>query len=192
MPKQKPDPEKKICDAALRLAATQDWNDLTLEQIAKAAKVPRVQAKKLFADKDAILPALIRRTGREVAAAVGGPARALTHDRLFEVMMARFDILQSHRAAILGIINAVRRNPALARAIVPAEAQAMRAMLVLAGFKGTGIEEIFAAAGLLAIYALALCRWARDDSPDMAKTMALLDRSLRRGGKLAELLFPHK
>ena len=42
----KPAIEARLCAAALRLAAKQDWGRLTLEQIATAAKIAPAQAKK--------------------------------------------------------------------------------------------------------------------------------------------------
>ncbi|MDX2027360.1 MAG: hypothetical protein SFW62_01840 [Alphaproteobacteria bacterium] len=182
--------EKKLTDAALKLAARREWNLLTLEEIARTAKLPLAQVKKLFPGTDAILPAIVGSMDAQTAAAFGkaGPQGA-PHDRLFEVMMARFDALQEHRRAILGIIASARRNPKLARPLLPAQLQAMEKMLTLARLKPGGPAAPLAAAGLLAVYAFALCSWRGDNSSDMAKTMAALDRALRHAGKAAEILF---
>jgi AcrR family transcriptional regulator len=182
--------EKKICDAALKLATSQSWDKVTLEQIAKAAKVPLPQLQKIFADTNAILPTIIRLIDAETADSVGKPnAKAPPRDRLFEVMMARFDVLQAHRKAITGIMAAARRNPRMLRYVAPAQWQSMRHMLALAGIKPGDGKEPIVVAGLLAIYGLTLCAWRKDDSIDMARTMAMLDRCLRHAGRISEMIF---
>jgi AcrR family transcriptional regulator len=186
--------EKKICDVVLGLAARHGWNTLTLEQIAKAAKLSPATMREYFSAKDQILPAIVRQIDREVIAAVGksGP-KGEPHDRLFEVMMARFDALQSHRAGILAILDGLRADPASARLIAPAQWQSMQAMLDLAAMKtGEGPKASLATAGLLGIYYWTLCCWRRDETRDMAKTMAALDRGLRRAGRVAEIIFRAK
>ncbi len=189
MRKTKPNVEKKIVDTALRLAASHPWNRITPEQIAKAVKIPPAQVKKLFPDKNLILPAIVRQIDAEVARAAGKVSRGTPHDRLFEVMMARFDILQARRRGILGIMAEVKRDPSLIRILLPAQAKSMQHMLALAGLKPEGIKEVLATGGLLAVYAAALWCWERDDTTDMSRTMATLDRHLRRAGKSADILF---
>jgi len=190
MRERNPGLEEKLCIAALRLAAAHDWSALTLDQIAKTAKISPAEARKIFADKDMILPALVRRTDAQVAASIG---KRLTHgtprDRLFEVMMARIDILQASRKATLNIIATVRREPRLAQALLPAEMKAIKEMVSLAGLTLPLRRQPFVIGGLLAIYGFALCRWRSDDSRDLGKTMAALDRGLSIAEKAAKMFF---
>ncbi len=189
-PKPKPDTNHKLVTAALKLTAMHDWNQLTLEQIAKAAKVPVPQAIKLFATTNDILAAIVTYIDDKTASAIGKPlTQGTARDRLFEVMMARFDILQTHRAAIRNIITAVKRDPSLTRILLPAHARAMQAMLALSGLKQNGLKEVLATAGLLAIYGATLHSWEHDDTKDMSRTMAALDGHLKRADKLAEIVF---
>jgi AcrR family transcriptional regulator len=190
MPKTQNDTHTKLVTAALKLAASHDWKQITLEQAAKAAKVPAAQAVKLFPTANDLLTAIVARIDGETAASVGKPlTQGTAHDRLFEVMMARFDVLQKHRPAIRRIIAATKHDPSLACILLPAHKEAMRKMLALSALKEEGIKEALAIAGLLAIYAASLYSWERDDTKDMAQTMAVLDRNLRRADKLATLLF---
>jgi AcrR family transcriptional regulator len=190
MAKTKPNFEKKICEAVLKLATRQAWGSLTLGQIAKATKIPVSQLKKLFADTNALLPALVDYISLQTASSVGTPdLSAAAHDRLFEVMMARFDVLQLHRKAILNIIAETKRNPSLVRHLLPAQSEAMQLMLSLAGFQSAGPKQSLAITGLLVIYGVVLWSWEKDESADMSKTMARLDRYLRFAEKGAKILF---
>jgi AcrR family transcriptional regulator len=180
-------PEQKIASAALRLAATRGWTSLTLSQIAKAAKMPLAKAQKLFSDKDQILPAIVAYVDDETAAAIGKPlTRSTPRDRLFEVMMARFDVLQENRKGILAIAKAVRQNPQLARLLLPAYMQTIKKLLLLAHIPTTKAQQPLVIAGLLTVQAATLCRWQSDNTADLAKTMAALDRSLGLAEKIAE------
>jgi len=190
MPKAKTNPENKIIEAALQLAARQDWSKLTLDHIAKAAKLSPAVVKKHFHGKNALLPAVVRWVNRETLATIDKlDLKASPHDRLFEVMMARLDVLQSHRRAILGIIAGSRRDPSALQYLLPVQTEAMRLMLNAARLQQKGLREIFSVTGLLGVYILTLCVWRTDNSPDMSKTMAVLDRYLRRAGALTEILF---
>jgi len=136
------------------------------------------------------LSLLVKYVDEEVAASVVNlSANGNAHDNLFEVMMARFDILQKHRKAILTIVAEVKRDPSLLRHLLPAQLEAMRKMLKLAKLKQESAAEFLAPVGLLGVHAIALRSWERDTTKDMAPTMAALDRHLRRAGKMAEIIF---
>ena len=64
----------------------------------------------------------------------------------------------------------------------------MQHMLNLAHLSPKGGYGKLQQAGLLAVYYLTLSRWLTDNSRDMAKTMSVLDRALRKGEKLMDLL----
>ena len=180
-----------MCLAVLKLAAERGWNGVTLDLVAKAAKVSLAHIKKNFKTANDLLPVIVRYVTDEVASAIGKPDRkASPHDQLFDVMMARFDVLQKHRAGILAITKAMRRDPAMFCILIPAQRQEMRRMLDLAGIEQVGPVRLAAPAGLWVIYMVTLRIWQGDETIDMAKTMAGLDRALRFTGRAAEILFP--
>lgn len=191
MPKKKePDIEKKICDAALKLASTKPWRDITLAQIAKTARLPTAKVTALFSSTDKILPGIVRYFDGRIAKTISRPNPSDSpHDRLFDVMMTRFELLQSQRKAVLGIIDETKKNPHLMKILIAAQWQAMAYMLKIAGLSPTKSQQPFVIAGLLSIYGLTLCIWQRDQSIDIGQTMAALDRYLRYAAKFAAILF---
>jgi ubiquinone biosynthesis protein COQ9 len=54
-------------------------------------------------------------------------------------------------------------------------------MLQAAGFATDGLVGALRVAGLASVYASAFRTWLHDDDPGLARTMAALDRHLRRG-----------
>jgi len=181
-------PDNKIARAALKLAARHAWDDLTLAQIAKTAKLTLPQVRKHFSDTHSIIPAIVRLIDDETAKAVGKvDPRDSAHDRLFEILMARFDALQSHRAGILSIAKACRGSPQRAHAVLKAQRESMQKMFQLAHLETGGAHRIVHQMGLYILYLLVLFRWQQDRTKDMAPTMATLDRAL----KLAESIRNH-
>src|ERR1700722_1720491 len=193
MPKPKPDLEDKITLAALRLIAGHGWKALTLDAVARAAKIPAAAVRKIFATTYDILPAIVHVVTRQTETALGKPdSRASSHDRLFEVMMTRFDVLQKHRKAVLVLMAAARGDSKMMYALAQAQGRAMQDMLALAGLSlsaGPRQQGLAAAAGLGPVYHATLWVWRNDETLDMAKTMAALDRYLRWAGRVAEILF---
>ena len=177
--------EDKIAKATLILAATHPWADLTLDHIARKAKISRAQITARYTDTYAVLPLLVRHiTARTVVEIGKASPQDSPRDRLFDAMMTRFDVLQTHRESLLNIVRAMRHDRRMGLALLPAQCQAMGDMLAAAGLPCSPL----ATAGLVGIYGFAIWAWVRDSTVDMAKTMSALDRGLRSAERLAGMV----
>ncbi len=171
-------PKGRIVSAALRLAGERPWRDVTLADIAVAAQVSLVDLRRDFGSKGEILAAFVRAVDDEVLA--GAPVSVSDQpprDALFEVVMRRFDVLAPYKPALQSIAEAWPADPALVRAVAASQNWMLRA----AGIRPEGIEGQVRAGGLTAVYAATFRTWLQDDDPGLARTMAALDRRLRRG-----------
>jgi AcrR family transcriptional regulator len=188
MPKKKPDIPNQVIDAALALAAERGWRDLTLADIAEAAKLPLSQVYPAYASKAAILRGFTRRIDAAVLATEepgvnGGEGSA--RDRLFDVLMRRFDALKPHRQALGNIVFDEARDPVSALCGLGRLERSMAAMLEAARLSAGGLRGLLRAKALGLAYLAALRVFLGDDSPDLSATMAALDRSLGRLDRLA-------
>ncbi len=174
----------KIAVAALRLASTKSWAHVTLDDIAKAAKVPAAAFKNRFTMTAHLIPIIAAEIDREAFA--GQKFSGAPHDILFDIFMARFDVMQKHRNAIEGIADAARQDRALSWALASATMDGAYLIIDRAKFKKPARPML--ALGLFCVYSWAFFAWRRDTSRDMAKTMAALDRALRLAGKAEELI----
>lgn len=171
-------PRNALIAAALRLAAERPWVDVTLADIADAAGKTLSDLKKEFASKGEIIAAFTRAVDDEVLARA--PKRTPdqpVRDTLFEVIMSRFDVLAPYRAALRSIVQSGLPDPAQIRPVLDSQ----RWMLEAAGVSTAGLEGSAKVAGLATVYGSAFQTWLADDDPGMARTMAALDRRLRRG-----------
>lgn len=189
MPK-KADP-RRVVKAALALAAKQGWRDTTLADIAAEAKVSLVELHATFRSKAAILKAFRDQIDEAVLAKEDSelapqPAR----DRLFDVMMRRFEALKPSKEGVRAIVRETWCDPVAVACGAPSVLRSMVWMLEAAGIGTTGVSGLLRAKGLAAIHASTLQVWLNDDTEDMARTMAALDRRLRRAENIATVLWP--
>lgn len=175
----------RIVAAALRLAGERSWNDVTLADIAKSAQVSLLDLRRDFGSKAEILAAFVRAVDDEVLARA--PERDTSQpprDAIFEVVMRRFDVLAPYKPALKSISASWPPEAALVRALAVSQAWMLRA----AGIAAEGLDGQVRAAGLAVVYASVFRTWLDDDDPGLARTMAALDRRLRRGERTLNAL----
>ena len=181
------DPEKAVIEAAMKLAAEKGWRGLSLAGIGEEAGLTVSELFKVAPNKSAILEALSRRADAEVlsegqlAADDGSP-----RDRLFDVIMRRFDALQPYRAGLGEVIYDLGRSPLDALVEMPGLKRTAGLMLEAAGIDSSGLKGLIRIKGLALVYLLTLRTWLKDETEDLSKTMAALDGYLRRIEPLAE------
>jgi AcrR family transcriptional regulator len=177
-----------VLDVFLGLVADRGFAEVTLRDVAAATDTGLADLYKLYPDKSALAGAFLARIDAAVLA--GTPRQAdpeeTARDRLFDVMMRRYDALRPNKAALRAIREAALRDPLLALALAPAVRRSMAAMLEAAGLPSDSIAGAVRQNGLLAIdYAVARV-FDKDDSVDLSKTMAALDERLKTAEKWAQ------
>ncbi|MFZ1110473.1 MAG: helix-turn-helix domain-containing protein [Rhodomicrobium sp.] len=172
---------ERIISASLRLAEERGWRDLSLGEIAAEAGVPLVELRKEFQGKAQILAAFARALDIAVLEKFPAPGPDVARDRLFDVLLTRFELMQPYRAAIRSILQDLRASPGEALAQMRPALKSQYWMLAAAGISGEGGTGLLRVQGLLSIYSRVFKIWLDDDDPGMARTMAALDRRLRRG-----------
>jgi AcrR family transcriptional regulator len=177
---RKPDSATRVVDAALALAArNKGWRAVSLAAIADEAGIGILQLYSIYRSKSAILDAFHRRID---AAGLVGADKAedeRPRDRLFDVIMRRFDALNRHKDAVAAIARDAAADPLVALCGLPALLNSMSWMLEVAGVSASGWIGRARAKLLLGIYLSVIRVWLGDDSADMTRTMAALDSRLR-------------
>jgi len=174
------DPARHVIEVALRLAAERGWAGLALADIAAAAKLSLAELYALYPSKTAILVALSREVDRQVLAGLESSAEESTRDRLFDLIMKRFDALTPYRDGLAAVARGAGRDPAAALCGLDQLARSMALTLEAAGVSASGLAGALRTKGLGIIYLATMRDWFRDDSTDKSRTMAALDARLRR------------
>ncbi len=169
--------------SALTLAGTDGWRSVSVAAAARAADLPLSRARVRFPGKAGILLGFGRMADELTLedATDEGPVR----DRLFDLLMRRFDALQAQRAGVLAVMRALPFDPCTAVLLACATRRSMRWMLEAAGGSSTGLTGELRVKGLVAVWLWAMRAWERDESEDLTGTMAALDTALSRAEQAA-------
>ncbi len=183
------DPRQRLIAAALALAAEHGWRRLTMAKISAEAGLPLAEAYRLFRSKSALFAGFRRGIDEAV---LGGPAASANdplRDRLFDVLMRRFEALKPHRAALKVILRDSLGTPGMIK-LGPGLMRSMSWMLAAAGFSVGGCRGRLVTRLVAALYLSVLPAFFQDESGDLGSTMALLDRRLRQGESVVTFLGP--
>ena len=172
----------KIVTAALRLAQDRKWTDIKLSEIAAEAGVGLAALQAAVGSRMGILKLFMRDIDQRMLASLEqNPVTGDAHDRLFEVLMRRLEVMAPYRRAIANMISdpgaLFDSPPELAASL----SKSLGWVLAAAGVDERGGRELVRRIGLAGIYRRVLAVWVEDDDPGLARTMAALDRSLRDG-----------
>jgi AcrR family transcriptional regulator len=171
----------RIIDAVLALVATEGWRRLSLAAIAEEAGLPILAVYRNFGSKAAILGGFLRRIDEAVLAEPPAPeAGEKPRDRLFDLLMRRFEALQPYKPALEVLSRELRADPLAALCLGTALLRSIAWMLTAADIATEGVRGVVAVKLTTAAYLSAARVWQRDDSPDMGRTMASLDQRLSR------------
>jgi len=168
-----------LIDTALSMIADKGWVRTTMFDVARKSGTPISKTMRLVPTKLAVMDALETRIDRTMLEALDrelemeGP-----RERLFEVMMARFDAMQQNRTVVIAMLKGLLFDPVAAAALARRHEKSLQIMLEAAGLESPDLDNIARRRALDLVFADTLRAWMSDDSEDLSKTMAALDRRL--------------
>lgn len=179
------DPRKQVVEALMRLAATRRWDEIELGDIATEADLPLGKLRGLFPSKLAMLGGLTRIVDDAVLAELsddlaGEPVR----ERLFDLVMRRLDALAPYKPGLRRIAPVIRRDPLTMAALNRGAVNSWRYMLASAGIPTEDALGNLRVQGAVLLMARVSEVWLEDDEPELSRTMARLDRELKRAGAI--------
>jgi hypothetical protein len=174
---------RDLARAALTLAAGGPWRDVTLAKLAHAASRPLSDFYGASPGEavDCVEEAFDRAIADNTDAL--DPNQSV-RDRLFELIMRRFEAMEPHRAAVVSMEAGSDRDPTLMASAHQRHVRCARWVLALAGLEADGMTGQARAQGLGVIIGQARAAWRGDDAGDFAKTMSSLDKNLRRAEEM--------
>ena len=175
--------EKKIAQQTLSILKKKSWNAFSLEQVLKSVKVKKTNIKTKFD--------LLKLISKYVDYLLINNTKSLenssTKDMLFEVLMARFDILEENRKAFLEIYKILKKNPQQLIKLLPTFLESMIITAELSKYKVNGLKGTIRLKGLMLIYFITFFQWVDDKESSLEKTMTALDKNLDQAEKLSKL-----
>ena len=175
--------EKKIAQQTLSILKKKSWNSFSLEQALKSIKVKKTNIKTKFD--------LLKLISKYIDYLLINNTKSLenssTKDMLFEVLMARFDILEENRKAFLEIHKILKKNPQQLIKLLPTFLESMIITAELSKYKVNCLKGTIRLKGLMLIYFITFFQWVDDKESSLEKTMTALDKNLDQAEKLSKL-----
>jgi ubiquinone biosynthesis protein COQ9 len=175
--------------ALLELVETQGWTDLSFAEIAEKAGVPIAEAHRIYPSKTAVLLGLTRAIDERILSGLGtDPLEGSAKDRLFDIVMRRFDVLKADRNAYRRLMRQLPTTPNAFAALLCQLRRSLSLTLEAAGISASGLKGALRLKGLLAIYVAGLRTFVSDESEDLSKTMAEIDKRLGQAERISEFV----
>jgi len=176
-------------DSALRdLIAERGWSGVSMAELADRAGIDLATLYDAAANRTRALIDAFARIDHQVLAAGAADAADTPRDRLFEIMMRRYDALVPWRGALKRLVRELPFDPPSLLAVNLAAERAMGRMLEAARLPANGLAGQIRLRGLLAIHLAVLRAFVDDDSPDLSATMKALDSRLKSIERWAGML----
>jgi AcrR family transcriptional regulator len=170
-----------IAAAAVRLAGERGWRNLPMEEIAIEAGIEPGTLTRFYLCRPEILDGFERMIDRRMlAGAAAGDIDDKPRDRLFDIIMERFDALLPYRDGIRRITRELPFDPASGMVLAASMPRSVARMLAGARIALGGPTMPLKLAVLGATYLATFRVWLSDESQDLGKTMVALDKQLDR------------
>jgi AcrR family transcriptional regulator len=180
--------EARIAAASFRLLSREPWSRLTLASVARSAKVPWDELLTTAPSRAALVGVMLRQAASDAAKRYRPDGAAPNpRERVFEAIITWFEAQTPRKDAVRALYDGLRREPLTLlslRGDLIASAEWLLALAEADAGPGASVR----AACIGGIVAHALPVWLSDDA-DLGKTMARLDRDLRR---VEHFLWPQK
>ncbi|WP_020185990.1 hypothetical protein [Methylopila sp. 73B] len=181
-----PDPRDKAIDALFSLLAERPWGEIGLHDLAERAGIGLADLRGLFPSKGAVLAGFVRKIdldvlNHDVKDMADEPAR----ERLFDVLMRRFEALAPYREGLRAARRGVMRDPLGAAEMNKVAVSSMQWMLAAAGVQESGPLGAARAQALVLVNARVFETFLNDSDQGLARTMKALDEELRKAERWA-------
>jgi AcrR family transcriptional regulator len=174
-----------IAATAVRLAAERGWRNLSLGDIAVEAGVTLSALARSYGSRAEILDGFERMIDRRMlAGAAAGDIDDKPRDRLFDIIMERFDALLPYRDGVRRITRELPFDLMSALMLATAAPRSIGWMFAGARIAVDGPAMPFKLAVLGGVYLATFRVWLNEESQDLSKTMATLDKQLDRAMSL--------
>ncbi|HVI35598.1 MAG TPA: hypothetical protein VM684_05170 [Gaiellales bacterium] len=178
--------EPDLISLAFQLVGERGWRRFSFTELARRAGVPLARVYAELPDRGAILRGLGRRLDGQMLDLELAELDGMTpRERVFELVMRRLDAMAPYKDGLRTIAREVPRDPALLVAAGCNVGRLSRRLLDAAETADPPAIAAVARRVIEAIYVRTFQVWLDDETPDMARTLAELDRRLQQAEQVA-------
>ena len=175
--------EKSIAKKTLDILKKRSWSSFTLDQVLQNNKNKKIHIKSKFD----LLKNINRYVDDKLINKMKNIENSSSKDMLFEVLMARFDILQLNRKSFLEIYKYFKSKPQYFIKLLPSFLESMIITAELSKYNVNGLKGTVRLKGLVIVYFITFLQWMDDKNSSLEKTMTALDKNLDQAEKMSKL-----
>ena len=105
--------KRRLAEATLSLLKINSWPKISMKDIYKKAKINPPNAYVIVKNKKDILLLINNFFDNEVYKSTYKIEGTVIHDKIFEILMVRFEIFNIHRKAVIKLFNYITKKPDL-------------------------------------------------------------------------------
>ncbi len=158
----------------LNKLSTKPWDKISFAEILNNKK------NKSFNNKIDLLANLNRYFDYLLKEEMISLEKSSTKDMLFEVLMARLDILNRYRKSIKNILKFIISNPHKCIKILPSFGNSIILIATLSNININGIKGFAKIKIIFILYLVVIYTWNKDETVSLEKTMTVLDNYLTK------------
>lgn len=175
----------QILDGWLTALARDGWVAVRIDGVAELCGVTTGEVAAAYPDRWTALRGYQLRLDTAGLADAGSDRDASVRDRLFAILMERFDAGEDHKAAVRILGDAARRDPGLAAFMLMTLPVSVGRLAAAAGVDTGGWLGPLRVKALTLLVLHVSRTWLDDTDPDLAATMKALDTALERAERWA-------
>lgn len=170
----------KIIETTLEALTHTAWDVLTMETLAEKVALTSVQLYHIFPTRCELLKGIVEFIDDKMMALYQeGQTDLSLQEKLFDMIMCRFEVMESYKKSLKNIIIVILRDPLSFPGGILAGLHSMTLILDAADVPVEGIKGKFNINVFSCFYLYVLKVWFEDESHDMAKTLAHVDKGLK-------------
>ena len=170
----------QLIEAAFARVREHGWRRLTLYQLSEDTGLSMSEILAVCSTKGMLLKNYVRRVDHHAWTGYEASEDDSTRDRIFDLMMCRFDVFNADKPAIAAIAKQACIDPEMLCVGGCGLHRSMCDVLEKAGVRVSGVRGMLRIQALGLIFLSTFRTWLQDTSEDMSKTMAELDKQLTR------------
>lgn len=177
-----------ILDKIFSNIARDGWTKFSLLQFSKTQKISIQDLKTFFRNKDHILERFSKMIDYKVESNIDVEEMKSTSnkDNLFELIMLRLEAMQTYKVALRNILSSAKEQPIILKKLSKNIINSLDFYLELSSYYDDTPVDFLKKNAIFFIYSLTFRVWLNDESDDLSKTMAELDKFLSMADKANE------
>ncbi|MGL5720332.1 MAG: hypothetical protein ACRCYP_06025 [Alphaproteobacteria bacterium] len=180
--------EGAIFEAGLACAAQEGWETFSLEHVAQRADVPLDIVKALFPSKEAFLSRFLVYVDEKARNQVYLEGLESLKDQIFELILARLEVLAPYKTWCKEIYEASLRDPGLACTVSRKVLAYVKFMAEVSFGGAPACTQTLGMPFFLGLYLLGFHQWLQDELPDSPATLAFLNSALTYASPFLQML----